>query len=176
MAHSETTNSDLPNKDLPRQDQSKSDLHKIDSPRVDFYVTKESTPQFALRTACRIAEKAFSAGHRIHIRLKSNEDCEKLDALLWTFRDRSFIPHEISSSPIENCPVTVSTEISPEIGDGHPDMLLNIADEIPENFKQYQRIAEIIDSKPESIHAGRERYRFYRKSGLDPHHHEVSSA
>jgi len=181
MSHSETTNSDLTNKDLPRKDLSKSnlpkgDLHSKDSPRVDFYVTKESTPQFALRTACRIAEKAFSAGHRIHIRLKSNEDCEKLDALLWTFRDRSFIPHEISSSPIENCQVTISTEICPEIGHGHSDMLLNVADEIPENFKQYQRIAEIIDNNPESIHAGRERYRFYRESGLDPHHHEVSSA
>ena len=34
-----------------------------ETPRVDFYVTKDTTPQFALRTACRIAEKAFSAGH-----------------------------------------------------------------------------------------------------------------
>ncbi len=162
MVNYETTNSNLPNKGLARKD----------LPRVDFYVAKEISPQFTLRTACRIAEKAFSAGHRIHIHLKSTEDCEKLDELLWTFRDRSFIPHEISSLPMENCPVT----ISPKIGRGHPDMLLNVTDEIPENYMQYQRIAEIIDNNPESIHAGRERYRFYRESGLDPHHHEVSSA
>ncbi len=167
---------------------SDSETSKPGLPRVDFYVTKESTPHFALQTACRIAEKAFSAGHRVHICLSNNEDCKKLDALLWTFRDRSFIPHELSSIPIENCPVTISTEIGPPTDTEmdtennpnktlrHADMLLNAAHSIPDNFKQFQRIAEIIDNQPESIDAGRERYRFYRESGLDPQHHEVSSA
>lgn len=144
--------------------------------KVDFYVSKDNAPQFALRTACRIAEKAFTAGHRIHIHMQDESECEKLDAMLWTFRDRSFIPHEISPVPIEDCPVTISAEKSPDMTSGHSDMLLNTSLELPENFKQFQRIAEIIDSKPESIHAGRERYRFYRENGLDPQHHEVSSA
>ena len=144
--------------------------------KVDFYVSKDNAPQFALRTACRIAEKAFTAGHRIHIHMQNESDCEKLDAMLWTFRDRSFIPHEISPVPIENCPVTISAEKSPDMTSAHNDMLLNVSLELPENFKQFQRIAEIIDTQPESIHAGRERYRFYRENGLMPQHHEVSSA
>ena len=146
------------------------------TPRIDFYVAKESAAQITLRTACRIAEKAFSAGHRVHIHLSSEIDCEKLDALLWTFRDRSFIPHEISPVPISDCPVTISAEKSPDMTAGHADMLVNLSDEIPENFKQFQRIAEIVDNRPESLRAGRERYRFYRESGLNPLHHEVSSA
>ena len=145
-------------------------------PRVDFYVTKSSTPQFALSTACRIAEKSFSAGHRIHIHTNNEIDCENLDALLWTFRDRSFIPHEISPVPIADCPVTISSEKSPEMTSGHTDMLVNASDQLVENFKQFQRIAEIIDSQPDSIVAGRERYRFYRENGLDPQHHKVSSS
>ena len=145
-------------------------------PKIDFYVTKDNAPQFALRTACRITEKAFAAGHRIHIHMSSEMDCEKLDALLWTFRDRSFIPHEISPVPIADCPVTISAEKSPEMTLGHTDFLVNVSDQLPENFKQFQRIAEIIDNQPESVHAGRERYRFYRDNGLDPQHHEVSSA
>ena len=145
-------------------------------PKIDFYVTKDNASQFALRTACRIAEKAFSAGHRIHIHMNSEIDCEKLDSMLWTFRDRSFIPHEISPVPIHDCPVTISSEKSPEMTSGHTDFLVNVSDQIPENFKQFQRIAEIIENRPESIHAGRERYRFYRENGLDPQHHEVSSA
>ena len=145
-------------------------------PKIDFYVTKDNASQFALRTACRIAEKAFSAGHRIHIHMNTEIDCEKLDAMLWTFRDRSFIPHEISPVPIHDCPVTISSEKSPEMTSGHTDFLVNVSDQIPENFKQFQRIAEIIENRPESIHAGRERYRFYRENGLDPQHHEVSSA
>lgn len=146
------------------------DMAASPTPRVDFYVSKDSASQFALLTACRIAEKALTAGHRIHIRLRNQAECEKLDAMLWTFRDRSFIPHELSSFPIDHCPVT----ISPEISEKHADMLLNVVDEIPQNIKQFQRIAEIIDNQPESINAGRERYRFYRENGLDPQHHEVS--
>jgi len=142
--------------------------------RVDFYVTKQSVPDFALNTICRITEKAFSAGHRIHILLNSATDCKKLDALLWTFRDRSFIPHEVSNTPIQNCPVTISSESSSDMGPEHVDMLLNTRDEIPENFMHYQRIAEIIDNQPSAVDAGRERYRFYRENGLDPQHHEVS--
>ena len=146
------------------------------SPRVDFYVSKDSGsksgPQFTLLTACRIAEKALTAGHRIHICMSSHEECEKLDVMLWTFRDRSFIPHELSDDPIAHCPVTISSKITEK----HVDMLLNVVDEIPKNIKQFQRIAEIIDNQPESINAGRERYRFYRENGLDPQHHEVSSA
>ncbi|MFK7816785.1 MAG: DNA polymerase III subunit chi [Gammaproteobacteria bacterium] len=142
-------------------------------PRVDFYVTKakEPAPEFALQTTCRIADKAFSAGHRIHICVDDTNDCEKLDALLWSFRDGSFIPHEVSDSPIQNCPVTISTTIGIE----HTGMLLNVTHKVPENFMQFQRIAEIINNQPESVVAGRERYRFYRESGLDPQHHEVSS-
>jgi len=81
-------------------------------PKIDFYVSKETSAQFALRTACRIAEKAFSAGHRIHIHMNDEKACENLDAMLWTFRDRSFIPHEISPVPIADCPVTISAEKS----------------------------------------------------------------
>lgn len=147
---------------------------KQNLPRVDFYVSKDSESnsgsQFTLLTTCRIAEKALTAGHRIHIRMRNLEECEKLDALLWTFRDHSFIPHELSNDPIDSCPVT----ISPEINENHVDMLLNVSDKVAENIKQFQRIAEIIDNQPESINAGRERYRFYRENGLDPQHHEVS--
>ncbi len=162
MASTDSTNT---------SDNSSTDAPK-DTPRVDFYVTKAKTPapQFALETACRIADKAFSAGHRIHICLEDANECEKLDALLWTFRDGSFIPHEVSDSPIENCPVTLSTSISLE----HSDMLLNIAHKVPENFMRFQRIAEVINNQPESVVAGRERYRFYRENGLNPQHHEVS--
>jgi DNA polymerase-3 subunit chi len=70
--------------------------------------------------------------------------------------------------------VTISAENGYKMGAYHNDMLVNVIYEIPENFMQFQRIAEIIDIQAESVHAGRERYRFYRENGLDPQHHEVS--
>lgn len=140
-------------------------------PKIDFYITKETSPQFAMRTACRITEKAFHAGLKVHLQTIDSTDAEKLDSLLWTFRDRSFIPHQIFEISETTCPVTISTD------NGPPDaeILVNMSHQIPENIERFQRIAEIIDNKEESIHAGRERYRFYREHGYNPTHHEVSS-
>ena len=139
-------------------------------PQIDFYVSKDSSNQNTLRTVCRIAEKAFLAGHIVHICTRNEKENETLDSLLWTFRDRSFIPHEISTSITSNCPVTISTENGPR----EANLLINLTYKTPENLEQFQRIAEIIDSNDESINAGRERYRFYREKGMDPQHHEVS--
>ena len=140
-------------------------------PQIDFYITKEAAPQFALRTACRVTEKAHQAGYKVHLLTNNDSDTQALDALLWTFRDRSFIPHEIFSSVKTACPVTISAENSPV----EAEILINISYKIPKNLEHFQRIAEIIDNHPESIGAGRERYRFYREQGHKPLHHEVST-
>ena len=140
-------------------------------PQIDFYISKDTSPQFALRTACRVAEKAHQAGLRVHIQTNSENETEILDTLLWTFRDRSFVPHEIHASSTLSCPVTIGTESGPiEV-----EMLINVSTHTPVNIQHFQRIAEIIDHQSESIHAGRERYRFYREQGYEPQHHEVSS-
>ncbi len=138
--------------------------------QIDFYINKSSSPQFALRTVCRIAEKAFKAGLTVHIQTENESDTQTLDTLLWTFRDRSFVPHEIFDISKLACPITIGTNFE----SAKADMLINLAKKTPENTVQYQRIAEIIDNKDESIRAGRERYRFYREQGHEPQHHEVS--
>lgn len=139
--------------------------------QVDFYIIKDNSPQLALRTACRIAEKAVQEGTKTHIQAVDG-DTEKLDALLWTFRDQSFVPHEIyPPSSSADCLVTIGNENnSTEI-----QMLINISDQFPENIKRFQRIAEIIDHQDEAIHTGRERYRLYRAQGHTPRHHEIFS-
>lgn len=139
-------------------------------PQIDFYITKDGS-QFALRTVCRISEKAFNAGHKIHIWMSSDYDTQTLDTLLWTFRDRSFLPHEIFSASESSAPITIGTENDTS----EADLLINYASKMPENIERFQRIAEIVDNQDESILAGRERYRFYREQGHDPQYHEVSS-
>ncbi len=139
-------------------------------PQIDFYVTQEKESKFSLRTACRLAEKAFHSGMLVHILTKDLQESEKLDALLWTFKDRSFVPHEVTDSPNPDNPVSIGPKSSPQ----KTQFLINISDQLPENILEYQRIAEIIDTQDDSILAGRERYRFYREKGLEPQHHNVS--
>lgn len=140
-------------------------------PKIDFYVLPDADQEMRYRMACRIAEKAYGLGHRVHMHTDSEEDALKLDALLWSFRDRSFVPHEIEPEAPDRCPVTIGHGWAPP----RCEVLVNLAAQAPAFFDRFERIAEIIDQAPDGRDAGRQRYRFYRERGCELSHHSVTS-
>ena len=74
--------------------------------RVDFYLL--SSESGIDKFACIMASKAWTAGNNVYIHTDSEDTTKKLDDMLWTFRDISFIPHEIynGNENIES-PVTI---------------------------------------------------------------------
>src|SRR5688572_11838026 len=60
--------------------------------RVDFYVLSADAPDARLRYACRLAERAVEQGCQVYIQ---TPDVQRLDDMLWTFSDGSFLPHEV---------------------------------------------------------------------------------
>ena len=139
-------------------------------PKIYFYVLPDADPQARLRLACRIAEKAYSLGHQVHIHTDSKESCQQLDALLWTFRDRSFIPHEIEPESSQVCKVTLGYGWTP----ARCEVLINLANDAPVFFDRFERVAEIIGQAQDARDAGRARYRFYRERGCELRYHEVA--
>lgn len=139
--------------------------------KVDFYIMENGNDAARFRLACRIASKAYGLGHRIHLHAGSPADTTKLDELLWTFRDQSFIPHEVQPGSGGASPVTIGHEWEPERG----DVLINLADEVPIFFSRFERVAEIIDEAPATIEAGRERFRYYKERGYALDHHRISA-
>ncbi len=135
--------------------------------RIDFYVLGTDAPLERLKTACRIAEKAFLLDHQIHIHTGDPELSERLDGLLWTFRDRSFVPHEVEPAEPEQWPVTIGHAMEPD----PRAVLINLALDVPPFFSRFERVAEVIDAQAEIKAAGRNRYRFYRERGYPLHHH-----
>ena len=99
--------------------------------RVDFYVLETSEPSARLRYACKLAEKAYKLDHVIHAHTNSGAEANALDNLLWTFRDGSFVPHELYASgahPQPASPITIG------YGEQHPpagDVLIALTDAIP---------------------------------------------
>ena len=143
--------------------------------QVDFYILQDPNTTTRHRYACRLADKAYRLGHHIHIYTGSAETSQFMDELLWTFKDQSFIPHEVitnESQYEDDLKVTISHEWVPE----HGDVLINLTGNAPEFSDQFQRIIEIIEHDPSSRSAGRERYRNYRETGFILNHHEVTSA
>jgi DNA polymerase III subunit chi len=139
--------------------------------RVDFYVLKSAAAQQRWAFACRLTEKAYLRDLRVVIVNDSPADARMLDDLLWTFNERSFIPHQIcldeqAPDPATSVYLTALPAASPPA-----DLLVNLTDRLPEQWERYPRIAEIIDAGEERRRLGRERFKSYRdlKVTLETH-------
>lgn len=141
--------------------------------RVDFYVLSENSPDARLRVACRLAEKAYDQGKRIYIRTPSLQESQRLDDLLWTFSERSFLPHEVSngSAPShERVMILVGEADAPAT---HRELLINLTNVLPGALESYERIAEIVDTDVERKRLSRERYKTYRERGFALESHNL---
>ena len=103
------------------------------------------------------------------------EEARQLDDLLWTFRDRSFVPHElVTPGKASTARVLIGT---PESAAGtSADILINVSDLMPEDPERFARIVEAVDGEQARRQAGRQRYRAYRDRGLSPETHNVSTS
>jgi DNA polymerase-3 subunit chi len=142
--------------------------------RVDFYVLPGIEARARLKFACRIAEKAYLAGQHVFVWLEDASELRSFDELLWTFADRSFVPHEIygNAGQWQETPVLLGCESQPQ----QPfQLLLNLASEVPAAAALAGRIAEVVDAEEPRRHAGRARFRHYRELGLRPETHTIAA-
>jgi DNA polymerase-3 subunit chi len=140
--------------------------------KVDFYVLEDADPSGRLLFACRIAEKAYLAGQAVLIWHTDSHELAELDDLLWTFADRSFVPHETLLAPgaTNESPVLLSAGVVPE---RRHDVLINLAEEVPPFLERVERVADIVDGDEARRRAGRARFRAYREAGVEPETHKM---
>ena len=142
--------------------------------QVDFYVVDSDLEDARLRVVCRIADKANDANQRVFIHGCSDVEAKKLDELLWTLSQGSFIPHKIvregaDTAPAE--PVIIGLNRGP-LGERW-DLMINLASDVPEFFSRYKRVAEVVDGDATRRAQSRDRYRFYRDRGYTLNTHQV---
>ena len=148
----------------------------MDAPRIDFYLLEEPEAAACATTACRIAEKAWRQGHRVHLHVDSPESARRLDDLLWTWRDESFVPHsvcavdEAAGGSADGAPVTIGWGRPPDFA---ADVLLNLDARVPEGFERFARVGEFVGGTDPARDAGRERFRRYRAHGCDLRTHRL---
>jgi DNA polymerase-3 subunit chi len=145
----------------------------VTAPRVDFYLLSSSDARSRLLTACRLAEKACDQGLRVAVRTASPAETAELDDLMWTYSDRSFLPHAVwpaEPSVAEHTPVLIGSGALP---DSHRDVLVNLSSEPPPGFESCHRLCEIVTSDEAAKRAGRVRWRSYRDAGLEPRSHSL---
>jgi DNA polymerase-3 subunit chi len=139
--------------------------------RIDFYVLPGQEPEGRFLLACRLAEKAYELGHKVYIHTASAGQAERLDDLLWTFRQGSFVPHTLYP-PVEGdlSPVLIGWDEVPAV---EAEVLINLTDAVPTFFERFERVAELVDQNPQTLTQSRERFRFYRERGYAPTSHKL---
>lgn len=132
--------------------------------RVDFYILAQQGQLQRFGFACRLAEKAYRLKHTVHIHTGNRADAERIDQLLWTFRDGSFVPHDLVSAETidRQSPVTIGCA---DTAVEARDLLINLSDQIPSFAETFPRVAELVTSDEDCKRESRKRFVDYRDNG-----------
>jgi DNA polymerase-3 subunit chi len=140
--------------------------------RIDFYVLKQSGELNRQTFACRLAEKAYRLQNTVHIHAASPAQAKRIDDLLWTFREGSFVPHHILGA-IPDDRVSAITIGCDEQVVANRDLLINLGVEIPSCAESFPRVAELVTSDDECKQQSRKRFAEYRDKGHTLETHNV---
>ncbi|GGI85916.1 DNA polymerase III subunit chi [Legionella impletisoli] len=143
------------------------------SQRVDFYLIEQSPPKGEWLLACRLLEKAYLRNHRVFVFCNSEEDALYLDELLWTFKEDSFIPHNLQGEgPEPPPPIQIGYRDEPR---GFNDILLNLAPSVPTFASRFKRIIELVAPDEKAKEISREHYRYYRLNRHELYTHKIDA-
>jgi DNA polymerase-3 subunit chi len=140
--------------------------------RVDFYILAQADERARQMLACKLAEKAWRLDNSVYIHTRNQADAERLDELMWVFRDGSFVPHGLAGSNdgTETSPIVIGCETGAVEA---RDLLINLGDEIPGIAEGFPRVAELVTSDEQCRSLSRKRYATYRDQGHELNTHKL---
>jgi DNA polymerase-3 subunit chi len=136
--------------------------------QIDFYTHVEDK----LRTACRLAGKAFAHGLKVTVFCADREAAQRFDRALWMTPAIGFVPHCGPDDALAGeTPVIVDNHGERLLND---EVLLNLRSEWPPFFSRFRRLIEIVGLDEQDRAEARERFRFYRDRGYEIRTHDLS--
>lgn len=135
--------------------------------RVDFYQIETDEPTLAF--ACRLIEKIYRLGMKIHIHTVDAAQSAALDDMLWDYRPEAFIPHALYASR-EAVPVKIGHADEPV---EHQQVLVNLSGQVPDFFSRFERVAEVVPLAENHRSAARQNYAFYKERGYELNYHPI---
>ena len=129
--------------------------------RIEFYVNVPDK----LRKVAELGEHITARGRKLMVFAPDEETSSKLEGLLWTYQQTSFLPHCPADHPLaEVTPLIIDWRSETPV---HDDVLLNLRQEHPPFFSRFQRLIELVGVDEADKVQARQRYRFYRDRGYE---------
>jgi DNA polymerase-3 subunit chi len=144
-------------------------------PRVDFYVLTNNVSEGRLQYTCRLVHKIYTLGKSAYIHAANEDQARRLDDMMWTFDQSSFLPHQRHGGSYNDespAPIMISHEPPAELQSA--DVLISLLESAPVYANRFGRVAELVDNDPQGKASARERFRQYRERGFELETHRVS--
>jgi DNA polymerase-3 subunit chi len=140
--------------------------------RVEFYSSELENNQMPHAHLCEVITRAYRKGQKVFVHTETRGLAEKVDELLWTQDNKSFLPHQlVDEDPDTKPPIEIGFGQEPTI---QPDVLINLSNEVPLFFSRFNWVFEYAYGDDEKKEKARERFRFYRERGYQLNHRKIS--
>jgi len=136
------------------------------SPRVDFYILPGHLKR--LNFLGKLVDQLYRDNQAVHIHTDDETLAGQVDKALWTASDTSFVPHELVGNG--DCKVMIGVNDPAN----HQNIMINLANEVPEQYVDFARVVEIIDPEEALTKIGREHFKYYKKQGIEIHDHKIN--
>jgi DNA polymerase-3 subunit chi len=128
-----------------------------------------------LTYTCRLLRKATATGARLQVRARA-EICAALDAALWNLSPTDFISHCDDSAPqdVRSRSAVLLMHADRPVHFDFP-ILVNLAEDVPDGFEQFQRVIEIVSTDEQDRNLARLRWRHYTERGYTITRHDLKT-
>ncbi len=139
--------------------------------QVQFYILSDEKPKAAFSRAIEFIDQAYQRKQNVFIHTCRQSDAEYMDELLWVRDADSFLPHLLVDEAVGVMPpIQIGYGQEPKI---KPDVLVNLADEIPRFHGQFEHLIEFAHGEESTRQKARERFKYYRDRGYPLRHQNL---
>ena len=130
---------------------------------IRFYHLQKQTLDQALPL---ILEKAFHGNHKIVVRLSDEKEVERMNGLLWTYKQNAFLPHGSQKNGYaEKQPIWLTHK---DENPNQANVIILTQGVTEQHLEGYELCCEVLDGRDNSaIEGARDRWKEYKKSGLE---------
>lgn len=127
-----------------------------------------------LAYACRLLRKATGSGMRVLV-LGSDTILQQLDAALWAVSATDFITHAQASATVDmSARSSVVLGADAATSGDRPPVLVNLGDQVPEDFERYARVIEVVSTHEADRELARQRWKHYARLGIAITRHDLA--
>ena len=137
---------------------------------ISFHLNAQNRVHYA----CRLLRKAVRQGAQLMV-TGSSETLEQLDHALWNLSATEFLPHcdtHAEKRVLDKSPIVLSTQAQ---AIPNKPILLNLGDDVPTSFTQFERIIEIVSTDENDKKLARQRWKHYVGLGYTPQQHDLNA-